>query len=283
MRARSFAQCRCCFPVFLIFNCFRFRAAAHAAASYDEAENSWDSDDSVCLMEDVDKAKAREMVLLKSIRMKPKLGRMGEESLLSSKDSATMKSKRWVKEREAQLQRDQSDVPVRFKEIKNAGFTHHRWCHSLPPNTFHCSYHVSSGNGMSIEWKNPLTRMHQPKSDKRAVLRTCPSLQSISAAVFVEDKLPQPESGAICRLPILKHMYGRFFPPSYFRLLAITNCSSHTFFLTCPTFFPPKLKQSRPPFLHPLCTNTTSNRINLLMALPIPSKQAMTQSGASGC
>ncbi len=78
-------------------------------------------------MEDVEPAKAREMMLMKSVRVKPKLARMGEDVLLMSKDSAMMRSKRWVKEREGQLQRDQSDGPVRFKEIRNVGFTQHRF------------------------------------------------------------------------------------------------------------------------------------------------------------
>lgn len=78
-------------------------------------------------MEDVDAAKAREMVLLKSVRMKPKLSRMGENVILTGKDSALMRSKRWIKEREVQIYRDQSDVPVRFKEMKNIGFKQHRF------------------------------------------------------------------------------------------------------------------------------------------------------------
>ena len=98
-----------------------------------EEEQNWDSDDSVCLMEDMDKQKSREMVLLKSVRMKPKLSRMGDELLLTGKDSAMTRSRRWVKDREAQLQRDQSDVPVRFKEIKNVGFTQHRFGRPVPP------------------------------------------------------------------------------------------------------------------------------------------------------
>jgi hypothetical protein len=59
---------------------------------------------------------------------------------------------------------------------------------------------------MSIEWKNPLNRMHQPKSDKHAALSRANPSGVTSAAQFVEDNLPQPESGAICRLPILKHL-----------------------------------------------------------------------------
>ncbi len=283
MRARCSAQCQCHFAAGSFYNSIRYKAAAHAAASYDEAEKSWDSDDSVCLMEDVDTAKVREMVLLKSIRMKPNLGRIGEDSLLSSKDSAMMKSKRWVKEREAQLQRDQSDVPVRFKEIKNAGFIHHRLRSRLPSIDFEFSNYFSSSNGMSIEWKNPLTRMHQPKSEKRTTLRTSPSPQSSSAAVFVEDKLPQPESGAICRLPILKHMCGRFVTPSFFE--AMFHCKPHFthIFFTCLTSFRPKLQQSCPPSLHPFCPNSTSNHINLLVAISNTSKQATIPSGASGC
>jgi hypothetical protein len=116
------------------FNCcaYRYRASAHANSgmadgSGVEDEKSWDSDDSVCLMEDVDAAKAREMVLLKSVRMKPKLSRMGENVILTGKDSALMRSKRWIKEREVQIYRDQSDVPVRFKEMKNIGFKQHRF------------------------------------------------------------------------------------------------------------------------------------------------------------
>lgn len=73
---------------------------------------------------------------MKSVRVKPKLTRMGEDVLLTSKDSAIMKSKRWAKEREGQLQRDQSDVPVRFKEIKNVGFTQHRCVRPIPPTLF---------------------------------------------------------------------------------------------------------------------------------------------------
>jgi hypothetical protein len=78
-------------------------------------------------MEDVTAAKAQGMVLMKSVRLKPKLARMGEDSLLIGKDSAMMRSRRWVKDREGQLQQDQSDVPVRFKEVKNVGFTQHRF------------------------------------------------------------------------------------------------------------------------------------------------------------
>jgi hypothetical protein len=59
---------------------------------------------------------------------------------------------------------------------------------------------------MSIEWKNPLNRMHHPKSDKHAAHSRANSSRVSSAAQFVEDSLPQPESGAICRLPILKHL-----------------------------------------------------------------------------
>jgi hypothetical protein len=89
-------------------------------------------------MEDVTAAKAQGMILMKSIRLKPKLAKMGED-LLIGKDSAIMRSKRWVKDREGQLQRDQSDVPVRFKEIKNVGFTQHRFLQpSFPPSILFC-------------------------------------------------------------------------------------------------------------------------------------------------
>jgi hypothetical protein len=131
------------------FNCCanRYRASAHANSgpadgSGLEDEKSWDSDDSVCLMEDMDAAKAREMVLLKSVRLKPKLSRMGENVVLTGKDSALMRSKRWVKEREVQIYRDQSDVPVRFKEMKNTGFKQHRF--SLFVAEFICQISVAS-------------------------------------------------------------------------------------------------------------------------------------------
>jgi hypothetical protein len=93
-------------------------------------------------MEDVDAAKAREMVLLKSVRLKPKLSRMGENVVLTGKDSALMRSKRWIKERDAQIYRDQSDVPVRFKEMKNTGFKHHRFF--LFVAVFNCQITVPS-------------------------------------------------------------------------------------------------------------------------------------------
>ncbi len=51
-------------------------------------DKHWDSDDSVCLMEDMSKEKAREMVLMKSMRVKPKLMKMGEDALMMGKDSA---------------------------------------------------------------------------------------------------------------------------------------------------------------------------------------------------
>lgn len=69
-----------------------------------------------------------------------------------------------------------------------------------------------SCNGMSIEWKNPLNRMHQPKLSKDSTSRPSASFHGSSVAQFVEDNLPQPESGAICRLPILKHLYDA--PPA---------------------------------------------------------------------
>jgi hypothetical protein len=60
---------------------------------------------------------------------------------------------------------------------------------------------------MSIDWKNPLNRMHQPKLNKISASHSLASGQGNNVAQFVEDNLPQPESGAICRLPILKHMF----------------------------------------------------------------------------
>ena len=217
--------------------CVSFKASSRTSAantdgSDSEQQHDWDSDDSVCLMEDVEPAKAREMLLMKSVRVKPKLARMGEDVLLASKDSAMMRSKRWVKEREAQLQRDQSDVPVRFKEVKNVGFTQHRF--NLLPNPFSAHFacqvlagpplhgvfiahlpahlsHLSSCNGMSIDWKNPLNRMHQPKMNKVLASRPSTTLRG-GDAQFVEDNLPQPESGAICRLPILKHLFASLLP-----------------------------------------------------------------------
>ncbi len=78
-------------------------------------EKDWDSDDSVCLMEDVSKSVAEGFVLLKSVRVKPKLSKMGDDSLMIGKHSAMMRSKRWTKDREARLQIDKNDAPVRLK------------------------------------------------------------------------------------------------------------------------------------------------------------------------
>jgi hypothetical protein len=100
---------------------------------------------------------------------------------------------------------------------------------------------------MSIEWKNPLNRMHQPKTDKRASARP-PSSHTSSAAQIVEDKLPQPESGAICRLPILKHMYDQF--SSIIELCVVEAFTLYsppqTHVVDMSDFFPAKSGQQTP-------------------------------------
>ncbi len=63
---------------------------------------------------------------------------------------------------------------------------------------------------MSIEWKNPLNRMHQPKLNRDHTLRVSNDSVIGGTQTVVEDILPQPESGAICRLPILKHLCDPF-------------------------------------------------------------------------
>jgi hypothetical protein len=50
--------------------------------------------------------------------------------------------------------------------------------------------------------------MHQPKLNRDTKLRTSFNITKCNPQNF-EDNLPQPESGAICRLPILKHLYDR--------------------------------------------------------------------------
>ena len=51
-------------------------------------------------MEDMPKEKAREMVLMKSMRVKPKLMKMGEDALMMGKDSAMGRARCVLRERE---------------------------------------------------------------------------------------------------------------------------------------------------------------------------------------
>ena len=127
-------------------------------------------------------------------------------------------------------------------------------CLTLPPRP--------SCNGMSIEWKNPLNRMHQPKLSKDSTSRPSASSHGSSVAQFVEDNLPQPESGAICRLPILKHLYDAPpalievpFPPQKYQSNPEARLPSTLTPFAYPTSFPWQLKTSHPSPI--LTTNPT--------------------------